>query len=279
MPVGHGVNLFLAQYGLLALFLLAFIKAIGIPIPIPADLVVLAAAGGSAGGKFVLWQAFLVLLVAMVGGAIIQYSLARGPGRNILYRYGRHIGLTPDRLDSAFARVENVNFIGVGVAVITPGLRTAAIPACGIAAIPIRRFVLGLFTGTAAYLIFQFTIGFAATKLWLHYWNGSTHVTIISIIVAVSALFMALIVWHRSGHGYGVPEDRKELGGPFRNPACPICLSMMIPEWIAGRRLGLALLRWRRGSKHRSESMTKGRGTGGKTVTVKPQVEPGQERT
>ena len=97
----NGIEMFLVQYGLAAVFIVLLVKSIGLPIPIPADVIILATAVRAAQGKLILWQAFLAILVALVLGGIIQFVLVRGPGRSLLYRFGRYIGLTSARLDAA----------------------------------------------------------------------------------------------------------------------------------------------------------------------------------
>ncbi len=80
----NSIDIFLVQYGLAAIFLLMFAKSVGVPIPIPADLIVLTAAASVTAGKLVLWQAFGVILLAVVIGSLIQFVLARGPGRTLV---------------------------------------------------------------------------------------------------------------------------------------------------------------------------------------------------
>jgi len=67
----------------------------------------------AAQGKLVLWQAFIALLLALVVGGFVQFWLARGPGRGLLYRFGRYIGLTSARLDAAAARVKKGGIISI----------------------------------------------------------------------------------------------------------------------------------------------------------------------
>jgi membrane protein DedA with SNARE-associated domain len=102
----NNIDLFLVQYGLSAIFIILLVKTIGIPIPIPADLIILTAAARVAQGKLILWQALIAILIALILGGLIQFVLARGPGRGLLYRFGRYIGLTSPRLDAASARVK-----------------------------------------------------------------------------------------------------------------------------------------------------------------------------
>ena len=104
----NGIDMFLVQYGLAAVFIVLLAKSIGVPIPIPADVIILATAIRAAQGKLILWQAFLAILVALVLGGIIQFVLVRGPGRSLLYRFGRYIGLTSTRLDAAAAKINGV---------------------------------------------------------------------------------------------------------------------------------------------------------------------------
>src|SRR5947209_3460683 len=117
----NGFDTFLIQYGLAAIFIIMLIKSIGVPIPIPADVLILATAVRAAQGKFVLWQAFLAILVAVVVGGIIQFALVRGPGRGLLYRFGRYIGLTQPRLDAAAAKIRKGGVFALSVAILVPG--------------------------------------------------------------------------------------------------------------------------------------------------------------
>jgi len=128
----NSLDLFLVQYGLAAIFIILLIKTIGIPIPIPADLIILTAAARVAQGKLNLWQTFIAIFVALVIGGLIQFLLARGPGRGFLYRFGRYIGLTSPRLNTASARVKKGGALSISIAILVPGVRGAAIVASGL---------------------------------------------------------------------------------------------------------------------------------------------------
>src|SRR5205085_3726499 len=134
------IDMFLVQYGLAAIFILTLAKAIGVPIPIPGDLILLTAAARAAQGKLVLWEAFIAILLALVVGGLVQFWLARGPGRGLLYRFGRYIGLTSARLDAASAKVKKGGIISITIATLVPGVRSAAIVAGGLASVPFASF-------------------------------------------------------------------------------------------------------------------------------------------
>src|SRR4051794_20310544 len=131
--VAEIANQFLNQYGLIAIFLIMLLKEIGIPVPIPSDLIMLGAAASAAAGKFDtqggLATVFLVLLIPMFVGGFIQYGIAKGPGRAFIYRIGNHIGLTQERLDKAMGVVRKGRTTAVTVGLMTPGVRIAIIPA------------------------------------------------------------------------------------------------------------------------------------------------------
>src|SRR5579883_988341 len=114
----NGAEAFLEQYGLAAIFLIMLVKSIGVPIPIPGDVLMLFTAARAAQGLFPIWLAFVVILVALVAGSLIQYGLARGPGRGFLYRYGSIIGLSPPRLDKASAAVGRGGPTAIAVSII-----------------------------------------------------------------------------------------------------------------------------------------------------------------
>ena len=126
---------FLTSYGLAAACAVMLVKAVGVPIPIPGDVILLALAARAAEGKVLLWVAFVALLAVLTVGGTVQYWLARGPARQRGAALGGRLGITPERLERVAARVRRGGLLGIGLAVLTPGVRSAAIPGCGLAGI------------------------------------------------------------------------------------------------------------------------------------------------
>jgi membrane protein DedA with SNARE-associated domain len=154
------ITQFLDTHGLMAIFVVILLKEIGIPVPIPGDLIMLAAAAQAAVGKFAVWQAFSVILIAMVIGASVQYLLVRGLGRRFLYQFGRYIGLPAERLDGAADVVRKGGVPVVIVSLATPGVRIATVPACGLAELPYRSVFVGVIAGSGIFLALHFVIGY-----------------------------------------------------------------------------------------------------------------------
>jgi membrane protein DedA with SNARE-associated domain len=222
------INTFLDLYGLAAIFGIMLIKSAGVPIPIPADALMLATSARVATGKLILGQAFIAILIALLIGGVIQFALVRGPGRGILYRYGRFLGMTPTRLDSASQRLKKGGALGIGIAILTPGVRSVAIIGSGLAGIPIRQFVPGLILGSSLFLALHFFLGYV----------GGTLLSSLGNVVSLPLLLVAIVVILAIGLGIWVIIRRRQLPhasskevlaeavGAWHEAVCPVCLAL-----------------------------------------------------
>src|ERR1700759_5771719 len=77
--------------GTLALVLLLPMEA-GVPIPVPADLVMFAVGERVAGGKFPLWLAVAGFEVIAILGTTALFLACRGPAQPIITRVGPRPG-------------------------------------------------------------------------------------------------------------------------------------------------------------------------------------------
>src|SRR6478672_9695547 len=133
----------LDTYGLALLFVVILLKEIGVPVPVPGDLLMVVAGARAATGKLPLWGVLVAAVVAGFIGAYIQYALAKGPGRGFIYKYGRYVGLTPARLDKAAEAIKGRGWVAIALGRALPGLRIGAVAACGLAAVPMVTFIEG----------------------------------------------------------------------------------------------------------------------------------------
>lgn len=216
---------FLDTYGLIAVFGIMMLKEIGIPVPIPADLIMLGAAARAANGKFPFAAVFLAILLPMLIGGLVQYSIAKGPGRAAIYRLGNYIGLTKDRLDRAMSAVRKGGAVAVGVGLTTPGVRIAIVPASGLAELPLAAFVPGLIAGSAIFLGWHFAIGYIGGAV-LALLNLPLPV-IAGILIAVLAIgIMGWSAIRRIARRRGMPAPNNL--GSFAEAACPVCIGITL---------------------------------------------------
>lgn len=225
-------NTFLEIYGLAAIFTVMLLQSSGVPIPIPADALMLATSARAAEGKIVLAQAFIALLIALVVGGVVQYLLVRGPARSILYRYGRFLGMTPARLDTAANKIQKGNVLTIGIAILTPGVRSVTVGACGLAGVPLRTFALGLTLGSGLFLALHFFLGYIGGTLLMALPDNISLPTVIAAIVVL--LVVGLLVWYviRRRQLPNTPnrEILAEAVGAWHEATCPVCLALGAAE-------------------------------------------------
>jgi membrane protein DedA with SNARE-associated domain len=211
-----GLEAFLDTYGIAAACAVMLIKAAGVPIPIPGDVILLATAARAAEGKVLLWLAFGALLLALVLGGTAQFFLARGPARRLVVRFGHRVGLTEARLERVAASVRRGGLLGIGLGVLTPGVRTAVVPACGLTGIPLRLFLPGLALGSAIDLGLHFALGYVGSGLLAIVVQPSPLLVVLAL--AVVGLGAWLIIARRRHASTSLAVNA------WSQATCPACL-------------------------------------------------------
>jgi membrane-associated protein len=228
----NGIDLFLVQYGLTAIFIVLLLKSAGIPIPIPADLIILTAALRAAQGKLILWQALIAILLALVLGGLIQFVLVRGPGRGLLYRFGRYIGLTSPRLDAASDKVKKGGIPAISITFLVPGVRGAAIAASGLANMPLRTFLPGLVVGSALFLSLDFFLGYLGGSIFSVVGHMLSSATIALLILGL--IVIAFVLWVVAYRRKKAPHVEFE-SAPLellQEGICPACLALYTADQL-----------------------------------------------
>lgn len=213
---------FLDAYGLAAACAIMLIKGIGVPIPVPGDVILLAIAARAAEGKVVLWLAFVGLLAAIIVGGVLQFQLARGPARRVVVRYGQRLGLTEARLNAVAARMRQGGPLGIGLGVLTPGVRTAVIPACGLTGIPLAIFLPGLALGSAIDLGLHFGIGFVGSSLLAAIVQPSPLAVVVVALLALVGLGVWLLIARRRR------ATQLTAVTAWTQATCPVCLALAL---------------------------------------------------
>jgi LPXTG-motif cell wall-anchored protein len=211
-----GLEAFLDAYGVAAACAIMLIKAAGVPVPIPGDVILLATAARAAEGKVLLWLAFVALLVALILGGALQFYLARGPARRLVVKYGQRVGLTEERLERVAASVRRGGLLGIGLAVLTPGVRSAVVPACGLTGIAWRLFLPGLALGSAIDLGLHFAIGYAGSGILATIAQPSPLLVVVGL--ALLGLAAWLLIARRRHASTTVAVNA------WAQATCPVCL-------------------------------------------------------
>src|SRR5438132_9610540 len=140
-PLALGLGHFLHEHQALGLFLVIFAEELGIPLPAPGDVAI--AWGGYLTTTGAI--AYPMAYVAVIGGAVIGsfclYSLSKRFGHPFLLRFGRYIGLHPERLEKAARAFQRWGPWAIIVGRHIPGMRIVLSAFAGIFEVKARVFV------------------------------------------------------------------------------------------------------------------------------------------
>jgi membrane protein DedA with SNARE-associated domain len=156
----EGIGQFLTAYGVLALFVVMLLKEIGVPIPIPSDLLMIGAGVQIASGAYGVPELLLALAVAALIGGSFQFFVARSAGRAVVYRLAAKIGVGAERLDRAIERIGSGGTRAVVVGLNVPGARAAVIPAAGLARMSFVPFAAATVVGSLIFYGWHIALGY-----------------------------------------------------------------------------------------------------------------------
>jgi membrane protein DedA with SNARE-associated domain len=212
---------------LLAILGLILVKEAGAPIPVPGDLVVIGAGVAAGRGELDPGVALVAIVLASIGGGIVQYGLLRSVARPALLRLLAWFG-SAERIDRQTERLRRGGARSVAVARSTPGVRIVTIAASALAGIPAVAFVTGLAIGNAAFIAAHFALGYVVGEPVVALVGGALGP------LAVAAIGLAVI----GGAGWALLARRRgrqaAVGAVSMLPAavawadacCPACLTL-----------------------------------------------------
>lgn len=199
------------------------LKEMGVPIPIPSDLIMITAGVEAATGQAApLALLFAVAAATFIGGSV-QYILLRAAGRPAIQRLGPLVGLTPDRVDAAGRRLQSRGATAIFVGLNIPGARAGIIPAASLGGISYAAFAPAMFAGGFVFYLWHMALGFilgpSATALF-----SRLNVTLLPIVLALIILgAIGWLILHRRHHGAGsAAADAIS----WTEAACPLCLAL-----------------------------------------------------
>ena len=151
---------FLDRHGLLAAFVFLLIEEGGVPVPVPGDVLMLVLGVHAREGAVSLWEAIAATWLGTMIGSSALYTASRLAGRSMVYRYGRFIRLTPERLDTTERWLKKHGLLAVFLGRLVPGLRIVTAVACGVFEVPFRVFFPAMSVGALAYIIIYTLLGY-----------------------------------------------------------------------------------------------------------------------
>lgn len=202
---------------LLGILLLVPMEA-GVPIPVPADLVMLAVGARVSAGNMPLWAAVLAFEAVAIIGTTALFAAARGPLHALVQRLGPRLGLTEDRQARATGLIERRGWPALSLGRATPGLRTLTVIAAGGSGLAPRRALPALIAGSSVFLQLHLFLGYflgSAARSVLHAADWP-----VLIVLAVFAV-CAIVFWLAR-------KGRRAGAGSLAEAACPACLTLAL---------------------------------------------------
>lgn len=216
----------LASYGLIAFFVVLLAKESGIPVPVPSDLLMIAAGVQAATGAIGLGELALAVAVAIAVGQSLQFLAVRGAGRRLVERVGPRVGLDAVRLEAIAAKLRAGGPMSIFVGLNLPGARAGVIAAAGLAGFSYASFAPAAIAGTGVFHAWHVALGFlvgpAAVDLL-----ATIGLQLVAAVAALAVLGAAgwLLLRRRGGQAAKASAARQ-----WTEAACPACLASTLIE-------------------------------------------------
>jgi membrane protein DedA with SNARE-associated domain len=205
----------LEKHSLIAICLAVLLEELGIPMPIPTDLLIIFAGirANRSIEHIALW--FGLLNLASAVGASGLYAIVRRGGRPLIERYGRYVHLGAPQVARAERLLARGGWTSIAVGRAIPGLRYLAVIACGLLEVPYLRFITAHIVGSSVYIAVFLALGATFGPTVVEYVHLPEFGLRLLWLLALSVGLPALLAWlcYRGHAEYRVaPSRRRTLG-------------------------------------------------------------------
>lgn len=209
------------SYGLAAIFVVMLLKEIGVPVPLPSDLLMIGAGVQLAAGSYSAIALLVAIAVAVLVGGSIQFLIARSAGRAIVYRLAAVVGIGAERMDRAVAQLGARGARAVFVGVNIPGARAAVVPAAGVARLPMAPMTLAMVTGSVVFYGWHVALGYVVGPGALALLDAAAAPVLAGVVALAVAGLAGWLLLRRRGR----PADSGAVRA-WTEAACPACLAI-----------------------------------------------------
>lgn len=155
------MDFILGLHGIVAILLfcsLLFAEEAGVPLPVPGELMLIAAGILIGTGALDPWLFGPLAYASIVAGAVTGFSWARLLGEHGLRALAERLHQR-EKLDKAAARLQKARARQIAISRLIPGLRVYTTLLCGAAGVERERFLIGLAPATAVWMTFFLVLG------------------------------------------------------------------------------------------------------------------------
>ncbi len=152
------------EYGYLVLFTGLFLEYIALPFPGETSMAYVGYLSHL--GKLNAWLCMLLAFVATTSSISITYWIGHRVGQPFFERYGRRLGLGPDKIKRTEQWFERYGNWLIFIAYFIPGVRHVTGYFSGIIRLPFRIFALYAYTGALFWVVTFVGIGYLFGPAW-----------------------------------------------------------------------------------------------------------------
>ncbi|GIP40180.1 putative membrane protein YbfM [Paenibacillus sp. J31TS4] len=148
----------IGQYGYIALFFLLAVGIVGLPVP--DELLMTFVGYLTSIGTLNYYLSVVVSFLGAMSGMIVSYLLGRKVGKPLLWRYGKWIKLTPDKLDRVETWFNRYGPWTVSFGYFIPGIRHLTCYLSGTIGMRARKYLLFAGMGALFWCVLFITLGY-----------------------------------------------------------------------------------------------------------------------
>jgi membrane protein DedA with SNARE-associated domain len=190
----------------------------GVPVPIPADLVLLGLGERAAAGSAPLWAVMLILEVVVLAGTLALFLIARRTGRRLLDRLGSRRPAVGAQVDRVRGIVERRGGAGLVAGRATPGLRTITVVVAALSSLRAATALAALVAGGTVFVqghvLLGYAVGPAARSLL-------EDLPLVGVGLIVTVAIVGLVLWIRR-------RGRADGARAWTEAACPACVAVSL---------------------------------------------------
>jgi membrane protein DedA with SNARE-associated domain len=190
----------------LVAYLFAFLwlaaESCGVPLPNELVLLLLGSLIEQRGSPGELVALALVATSGSLLGATVAYFIGARGGRAAVLRVGRYLRLDERRLDAIERWFNNSGWFAIGVARITPFVRTVSSFPAGVLRLPMRTFLIATTLGSLLWCATLVTVGYLLGADYMLAVDLIERYTIPAVIILVALVAGYLWLHQRLAHAH-----------------------------------------------------------------------------
>src|SRR5919202_173821 len=228
-----------------------FFEELGVPSPLPGDVLMMLAGVRARQGVAPLWAVLLVQDLATLAGTFGLFLFSRRFGRSLVTRYGWLLHLGPEQLARAEAAIRRSGGAAIVIGRLLPGLRIATPIAAAVLGTPPHTFVPAIALGAFLYLLVfnLLLLGMPAPVPAIEAGTGLRLLLGWPLFLALASLLGAFDEQLRADRLPPVPRLALTAGVPLALTlliAVPLAQSNLVPLAVRSGQLLIAVeaLRW-----------------------------------